>query len=62
MKIWKQKVKIPKIGVCVIKEFEDHETNDSSMLPISMGFVNLYQNKKHIGWCGRFYAKKHIIK
>jgi hypothetical protein len=61
MKIWKEKVKIPKFGVCEVRELSDKEADFKGKPPISHGFVNLYKNGKHVGWCGRFYAEKHLI-
>jgi len=60
MKTWKKKIRLPKLGVCIVKEASDKESN-GKIAPVSHGFVNLYQNRKWVAWCGTFYAERHII-
>jgi hypothetical protein len=62
MKTWKQKVDIPEYGLCTVKELTDKEANKTpGRAPASHGFVNLYQGKEWVGWCGIFYAQKRIV-
>jgi len=60
MKTWKNKIDVPKFGICTVKEANDEEAN-YGVAPFSHGFVNLYKNGKKVGWCGTLYAKSHII-
>ena len=67
MKTWKEKVKMPKWGVCTVKEAEDNESGWSNehhgyIAPIDHGFVNIFCGDKFVGWCGTFYAERRIIK
>lgn len=67
MKTWKQKANIPKFGICTVVEHTDKEceqprTDGQYLAPFDHGFVCLYKNGKYVGWCGSFYAERHIIK
>lgn len=61
MKTWREKVDVPKFGICTVKEASDKEST-GMIAPVSHGFVNLYKNRKWVAWCGMFYAARHIIK
>jgi len=67
MKTWKEKVNIPKFGICTVKEAENNECGwfnkyHGYIAPIDHGFVNLYHGDKWVGWCGVIFAERHIIK
>lgn len=60
MKEWKQKVNVPKYGLCTVRELTDRECRKKSsthLAAASHGFVNLYVEDKHVAWCGWYYAK-----
>lgn len=61
MKTWKQQIKLPKLGICTVKEATDKESV-GMIAPISHGFVNLYHEDTWVAWCGVFHAERHIIK
>ena len=66
MKIWPICVKIPKWGLCEVRETTDRETTQANRksinyAPRSMGCVNLFQDDVFRGWCGIAFAKRHLI-
>lgn len=67
MKIWPVKVKMPRWGVCEVREMTDRECGRMNRkginwAPRSMGFVNLFQNNGFLGWSGMAYAKRRLVK
>ena len=69
MKIWKENIKLTKgaiKGLCEVRESTDGETERArkkgiNYMPISHGFVNLFQDGKFVGVCGSNYAAKHKL-
>ena len=67
MKIWPVLVKIPKWGLCEVRETTDRETvcayaKRIPCAPRSHGFVNLFRDGIFYGWCGVAYARRRIVK
>lgn len=67
MKTWPVKTKIPKWGICEVREMTDRECSRANKkninwAPISHGFVNLFQNNVFVGWCGVHFAFRRMLK
>lgn len=67
MKIWPIVIKIPKWGLCEVRETTDRETQKANekninYAPRSHGFVNLFQDDVFLGWCGIAFAKRRMVK
>lgn len=66
MKIWPINVKIPKLGICEVRETTDRETSRANRknifyAPRSHGFVNLFQDNVLVGRCGIAFAKRRLV-
>jgi hypothetical protein len=66
MKIWPVNVKLPKWGICEVRETTDRETSKANKrglnyAPRSQGFVNLFQDNIFVGWCGVHYAYRKMF-
>ena len=66
MKTWPVKVKMPRWGICQVKEMTDRECERANgkginWAPRPHGFVNLFQRNKFTGWCGMAFAKRRIV-
>lgn len=66
MKIWPVNIKIPKWGICEVRETTDRETSLANKkkinyAPRSQGFVNLFQDDVFLGWCGIAFAKRKLV-
>lgn len=67
MKIWPINVKMTKWGVCEVREMTDSECikanrKNINWAPVSHGFVNLFQDDVFMGWCGRHFAFRRMVK
>ena len=63
MKTWPAKVKMPRWGICEVRQMTDRECNryTNNYAPRSMGWVNLFQDGEYMGWCGMAFAKRRIV-
>ena len=63
MKIWPVKVKMPRWGICEVRQMTDRECNrfTNNFTPRSHGLVNLFQDGVYMGWCGIAFAKRRIV-
>lgn len=63
MRIWPINVKIPKLGICEVREMTDKECSNKKFnyAPRSHGFVNLFQDDVFKSWCGISYAKRRLL-
>ena len=62
MKTWKKLAQIPDLGPCTVKELTDLEATRArrrghNVMPISTGFVCLYQDDALVGVCGSDVAR-----
>lgn len=67
MKIWPVNVKMPKWGICEVREFTDKECERMNRkgiwwAPISAGFVNCFQDDMFVGWSGVHFAFRRMLK
>jgi hypothetical protein len=65
MKTWPVASKMPKWGLCEVREMTDRECTAAcrkgiNWAPRSHGFVNLFQRNVFRGWCGINFAKRRI--